>query len=61
MKKIVCSFVFGLMLMVAGAQAWAEYPGPIPPPNPKAAVTSTEYPGPIPPPNPKVTRTLQAR
>ncbi len=24
MKKIVCGFVFGLMLMVAGAQAWAE-------------------------------------
>jgi hypothetical protein len=24
MKKIVCGFVFGLMLMVAGAQAWAD-------------------------------------
>jgi hypothetical protein len=23
MKKIVCGFMFGLMLMVAGAQAWA--------------------------------------
>ena len=34
MKKIVCSFVFGLMLMVAGAQAWADGIS-FPPPNPK--------------------------
>ncbi len=56
MKKIVCGFVVGLMLMLSGAQAWADYPGPIPPPNPKAvdgAQPLADYPGPIPPPNPK--------
>lgn len=53
MKKIVCGFVFGLMLMVTGAQAWAQSPGPMPSPNPK------QSPGPIPPPNPKVRATLQ--
>ncbi len=36
MKKIVCGFVFGLMLMVSGAQAWADgtLPDPVPP-NPR--------------------------
>ncbi len=58
MKKIVCSFVFGLMLMVAGAQAWADSCPPVPvPPNPKLTsrpVLSDGYP-PVPnPPNPKL-------
>jgi hypothetical protein len=39
MKKIVCGFVFGLMLMVAGAQAWADGL-PISSMNPKFSVSS---------------------
>jgi hypothetical protein len=64
MKKIVCGFVFGLMLMVSGAQVWADYPGPIPPPNPKETSggrVPSDYPGPIPPPNPKLLTTLNVQ
>ena len=42
MKKIVCGFVFGLMLMVAGAQSWADG-GSLPPtvpPNPRLKLNS---------------------
>ena len=62
MKKVLCGFAFGLMLMVAGAQAWADVGYPLPSPNPKLAHTGlqadvrladTGYP--IPTPNPKFT------
>jgi len=72
MKKVLCSFVFGLMLMVSGAQAWADYPIPNPPPNPRlvdsfaiptlsAVQAWGEYPIPNPPPDPKVAEILQSR
>lgn len=50
MKKVVCGFVFGLLLMATGAQARADVGYPIPPPNPKLA--DVGYPAP--PPNPKL-------
>jgi hypothetical protein len=59
MKKIVCGFVFGLMLMVSGAQAWADGT-PVPPnPNPKlasiAAIPVLADGTPLPPnPNPRL-------
>ncbi len=59
MKKVLCGFTFGLVLMVAGAQAWADGNGPFPPPNPKLLVIShvpvlADSNGPHPkPPNPK--------
>ena len=40
MKKVLCGFAFGLVLMVAGAQAWGEG-FPLPPPNPKLTAAPT--------------------
>jgi hypothetical protein len=54
MKKVLCGFVFGLMLMVSGAQAWADGPIQLPAPNPRLVQSWSD--GPIqcpPPPNPK--------
>ena len=57
MKKVLCGFAFGLVLMVAGAQAWADGT-PFPPAGPKTTVTGkliladgTPFP---PPSNPKL-------
>jgi hypothetical protein len=64
MKKIVCGFVFGLMLTVTGVQAWADNPIPIPPSNPKLSVILAsplaDNPIPIPPANPKLAGMLSS-
>jgi hypothetical protein len=63
MKKIVCGFVFGLMLVVTGVQAWADGI-PLPPPNPKLTFSGRLILSdgiPIPPPNPKFGFTVSVR
>lgn len=59
MKKVICGFMFAMMLMISGAQAWADGTGPYPiPPNPKlispVPFVLADGTGPYPvPPNPK--------
>jgi hypothetical protein len=63
MKKVLCGFAFGLVLMVAGAQAWADGIS-FPPPNPKLTLRGRLVFSdgiPIPPPNPRFGLTVSAR
>ncbi|HLH09090.1 MAG TPA: hypothetical protein VKW78_17770 [Terriglobales bacterium] len=56
MKKVLGGFVFAVMLIVTGAQAWADGT-PFPPPNPKLSAPRKLVLAdgtPFPPPNPKL-------